>query len=54
MFGCRKPTKLREREMSILFKLTIVGKNREGEDDEKEYLGFTADRMAGFGDDYCA
>ena len=38
--------------MTIPLKLTMVGKNHKGADDEKEYLEATADRFACIGDVY--
>jgi len=40
--------------MTIPLKLMTIGKNCEGEDDEKEYLDGAAGLLAGSGDGYRA
>lgn len=54
MFDYPKPVKIWNREITIPLKLTTVGNNYGGEDDEKEYLEIAADRLAGIGDVYRA
>jgi hypothetical protein len=52
MFGCLNPAKAWKREMTAPLKPMTIGKNCEGENDGKEYLDVTADRLAGCGDVY--